>query len=82
MGKKIQKKIQVFAKFVLLLLSLVLSLFGHIFCSWALIGKKLHSYKAYQFFYLQKKFQKTIPKIQPVGTCPKSHLSLKLTMVL
>jgi len=57
-------------------------LFGHNFCSWSLIEKKLYSYKANQFFYIQKKFQKIMKKIQPVGTCPKSHLSPKGTMVI
>jgi len=62
--------------------SLVLSLFGHNFCSLALNEKKLYSHEAYHFFYLQNKFKKIIRKIQPVGTCPKSHLSPERTMVL
>jgi len=33
-------------------------------------------------FYLQKKFEKIRTKIQPVDTCPKSHLSPKGTTVL
>jgi len=45
------------------------------------LEKKLYLHEAYQFFYLQKKFQKIITKIQPIGTCPKSHLSPEQTMV-
>jgi len=72
-----------FCKFFWYLVSLVLSLFGHNFCSQAPIGKKkLYSYEAIQFFYLKKKTQKLKTKIVTVGTYLKSHLSLKGTMGL
>jgi len=46
------------------------------------LGKALYSHEANQFFYLQKKFQKIRTKIESVGTCLKSHLSPKGTIVL
>jgi len=46
------------------------------------LWKKLYSQEANQLFYLRKKFQKITTEFQPVGTCPKSHLSLEGTMVL
>jgi len=45
------------------------------------LKKDLYSYEAYQFFHLQKKFKKIRTKIQPIGACPKSHLSPEGTMV-
>jgi len=63
-------------------LSLVLSLFGHNLGFWAPIGKtNCISIKLIGFSIL-KKFQKIMTKLQPVDTCPKSHLSLEGTMVL
>jgi len=59
-----------------------MSLFGHNFCSQALIGKRLHSHESVQFFHLQKKFKKNRIKFETVGTCPKSHLSPKGPMGL
>jgi len=60
----------------------ILNLFGHNFCFWERIEKKLYSHEANHFFYLQRNFQKIMRKIQPIGTCPKSHLSLEWTIVL
>jgi len=59
-----------------------LRLFGRNFCSQAPIEKKLYSHEDNQYFYLPKEFQKIMTKIQPVGTCPKSHLFPEWTMVL
>jgi len=39
------------------------------------LRKKLYSREDNQFFYLQKKFQKIMTKIETVGTYPKSKLS-------
>jgi len=80
--EKIQKKNTSFCKKNCCPVSPVLNLFGHNFFSWAPIEKKLYSHEAYQFIYFQKKFQEIWTKIQLVGTCPKSHLSPKETMVL
>jgi len=44
--------------------------------------KRLCSHKANQFFYLQKKVQKIMTKIETISTYPKSNLPLKGTMVL
>jgi len=46
-------------------LSLILSLFGHNFCSWAAIEKNIYSHKAHSLFLSSKKIQKIITKIQP-----------------
>jgi len=62
--------------------SRVLSLFGHNFFSWPPIGKKLYSYEDDYFFYLQKKFQKIITKIETMDTCANSNLSPKGTIIL
>jgi len=46
------------------------------------LKKNLYSHEANQIFNLQKKFKKIMTKIQPIGTCLKSHLSPEETMVL
>jgi len=81
MRKKINIKRSQILNFFCCPLSLVLSFGGMTFVPGHRLEKK-YSNETNQFFYLQKKFQKIMTKTQPLGACPKSHLSLEGAMVL